>query len=100
MKRDYVLNGKPIDSRDVAVILHRARKDKDESCASCLEPILANTEYFRLNSFNGYLLHKECYLRDHLINPDSYVIAVVRTETYYDFGIKRTLVICKKITSS
>ena len=101
-RRIYLLDGREIGSNEVGTTLHRARSDKHDDCASCLKPIRKGEEYFRMNTFDGYVFHKQCYFDDHLFDENQSIIVGVRTRTYYPYGkhmgFKRTQVICRKVT--
>ena len=101
-RRIYLLNGREIDSGDVCVTLHKALKDKHDSCAICLKKVKADQEYLKMNTPFGYIFHKVCYFKDHLYYPQPSIIVGVGTRTHYPYGkrmgIKNTQVICKKFT--
>lgn len=99
-KQRYMLNDRVVSSRDVLVFLHKARKEKYDPCSCCLKPIEAGQEYFRLNTYDGYIFHKQCFLDDHLVTVNDSFISGVRTRTSFPFGLRQTTVFCKKFTIS
>ena len=100
-RRKYVLDGREISSRDVLFTQHRARKDKYDPCSICMEEIHAEETYFQLNTFDGLLFHRTCYLKDHIWTEEQSVIVGVSSKTFYLYGFRskfwrRTKIICKE----
>jgi len=101
-RRTYLLDGKQIDSHKVLGMLHTARKDKRDSCASCLKTIKTGQEYIQMLDYDPYIFHKECYLGDIFagVKSPSAILGVSRKKTY-PYGrhiphLYRVVVECKR----
>ena len=86
-----MLDGKRIDSATVAGFLHRARKERG-MCAGCVKMIEKGQKYIALNTFDPYLIHKDCFCMDAGGEDD---IIGVGTKIIIQYGIIKRVVICK-----
>ena len=87
-----MLDGKIIDSATVAGFLHRARKNRG-ICAGCTKMIEKDQEYIALNSFDPYLIHKDCFSVESIKGD----IIGVGVKNIVRYGIKKRAVMCKRL---
>ena len=93
-RRIYELDGKEIESSNVNGFIHKARTEK--RCMSCDITIKKGDKYILLNVMGVDPICYDCYLGDNDPEP---VILGVKIGRRSKYGVVRSLVICKSVTS-